>query len=227
MSARTPKTVPMESGAAGELSVVVGATYTCEEVPLPRGCERVPETGPRCMGWVCCIFTVALGRAGALLFGASLGTLMRAVSFFGCAGLATMPEGAAGAATGGGGVLMPLGGPGRSGTVGLPVSGGGFGGGTEPLSGLVAGAEGGIGGGVIGGGVTPAGADDGGGAEIPLTGGTGGSVILEVSFFGVWPKGWLCVPGTLMRTVSRFTAGASPFGGKVMRMVSFFVESSS
>jgi hypothetical protein len=157
------------------------------------------------MGCVWAILTVAFGRAGALLFGASLGRLMRAVSFFGEAGLATMPDGAG--ATGGG--VNPLGAEGFKGTVGLPVSGGGLGGGTVlPLSGLVGGAL-------------------EGGAEMPLTGGTDGRVIFDVSFLGVCPSGWLCVPGTLMRTVSRFTAGASPLGGRVMRMVSFFVESSS
>lgn len=213
------------SGFAGELSAPAAteATELCE-MPLPRGCERTPDTGPLAIGWVCAIFTVAFGRAGALLLGASLGRLMRAVSFFGDAGLATTPDG--GGATGGG-AWSPLGGPGLSGTVGLPVSGGGFGGGTELLKGLVGGVDGTIGGGVIGGGAISGPV----GVAFVLTGGgviaDAGSVILEVSFFGVWPRGWLCVPGTLMRTVSRFTAGASPFGGSVIRMVSFFVESSS
>jgi hypothetical protein len=41
-----------------------------------------------------------------------------------------------------------------------------------------------------------------------------------VSFFGDG------LPGTLIRTVSRFTAGCSLFGGRVMRMVSLLVKSS-
>ena len=167
---------------------------------------RTPEAGALESGCVCCSFTVAFGSAGPPLFGASLGRVMRAVSFFGEAGFAMMPEGCA-AAAGGGGVI-PLGGAGRRGTVGLPVSGGGFGGGTALLSGLVGGAP----------------MELGGGGTMPEA---GGKVIFEVSFFGIELSGWLWAPGTLMRTVSRFTAGESPFGGSVMRMVSFFVESSS
>ena len=140
---------------------------------------------------------------------------MRAVSFLGETGLAT-PDGAAGGGT------TPLAGFGRSGTVGLPLSGGGFGGGVALLSGLVAVPAGGGGvllSGFVGG--PPAGGAGGVGAAVC------GREIFEVSFFGIELSGWLCVPGTLMRTVSRFTAGASPFGGSVMRIVSFFVESSS
>jgi hypothetical protein len=167
-------------------------------VVAPNGCERVPEVGPFCKGCVGCILTVAFGSAGAALFGGSLGKVMRAVSFFGEAGLATTPLGAAGAA-------------GFKGTVGLPVNGGGFGGGTALLSGLVTGPPG-----------------TGGGGITPLAGAPpGGKLILEVSFFGTELSGWLWLPGTLIRTVSRFTAGWSPFGGRVIRMVSFFVESSS
>jgi hypothetical protein len=49
---------------------------------------------------------------------------------------------------------------------------------------------------------------------------------LLVSFFGAVPAGGTGLPGTLMRTVSRFTAGCSLFGGRVMRIVSLFVTSS-
>ena len=151
------------------------------------GCERVPDVGPFWRGCVCCIFTVAFGRAGAALFGGSLGSVIRAVSFFGEAGLATTPLGAGGGTT-------PLGAGGAAGfkgTVGLPVSGGGFGGGTALLSGLVGG---------------PLGA--GGGGTAPLAAAVvGGRVIFEVSFFGMELNGWLWLPGTLIRTVSRLTAG--------------------
>jgi hypothetical protein len=48
-----------------------------------------------------------------------------------------------------------------------------------------------------------------------------------VSFFGAIPAGGMVgLPGTLIRTVSRFTAGCSLFGGKVIRMVSLLVMSS-
>ncbi len=167
--------------------------------------ERTPEAGALEIGCVCCIFTVAFGSAGPPLLGASLGRVMRAVSFFGEAGFAMMPEGCAAAAGGG---VIPLGGAGRSGTVGLPVSGGGFGGGTALVSGRVGGAP----------------MELGGGGAMPDA---GGRVIFEVSFFGIELSGSFWAPGTLMRTVSRFAAGRSPFGGSVMRMVSFFVESSS
>src|SRR5207249_2351298 len=85
-------------------------------------------------GCVCCIFTVALGSAGPLLLGASLGRLMRAVSFFGETGFAITPEAGGGGneteLAGGGGGIEPDGGdggPGRSGIVGLLLSDGGFG----------------------------------------------------------------------------------------------------
>ncbi len=197
----TLSTIIPTSAFPGELSVA-DATVTW----LVDG-ERTPEAGALESGCVCCIFTVAFGSAGPPLFGASLGRVMRAVSFFGETGFAMMPEGCAAAAGGVG--IIPLGGAGRSGTVGLPVSGGGFGGGTALLSGRVGGAPMDLG---------------GGGGTMPDA---GGRVIFEVSFFGIELSGWLWAPGTLMRTVSRFTAGRSPFGGSVMRMVSFFVESSS
>ena len=173
------------SALAGVLSVDA-ATVT--GVVLPSGCERVPDTGPFWSGWVGCIFTVAFGNAGAALLGASAGRVMRAVSFFGEAGFATTPLG------GGGGTAAVGGAAGFNGTVGLPVNGGGFGGGTDPLSGLVAGPP------TVG----------GGGGTVPLAGGCdppGGKLILEVSFFGTELRGWLWLPGTLIRTVSRFTAG--------------------
>ena len=197
----------------GELDAA-DATLSCDVEA--SGCERVPEIGPLESGCVCCIFTVALGNAGALLLGASLGRLMRAVSFFGETGFAAMPDAAAGRGA------TPLGALGRSGTVGRPVSGGGFGGGVALLSGFVAGPTEAGGGALLSGFVAgpPAGGSGGG---VPLW----GRVILEVSFFGIEPRGWLCVPGTLIRTVSRFTPDASALGGKVIRMVSFFVESSS
>lgn len=182
-NATTARTVATVSLLAGEESVDE-ATETC--VVLPSGCERVPEVGPAFWsGWVGCILTVAFGRAGAVLFGGSLGSVMRAVSFFGEAGFDTTP-------LGGGGGTTPLGAGGAAGlkgTVGFPVNGGGFGGGTALLSGFVTG---------------PPGAGAGGGAEMPLL---GGKLILEVSFLGAELSGWLWLPGTLIRTVSRFTAG--------------------
>ncbi len=184
-----------------------------------------------------CILTVAFGSA-AEPFGASLGKLMRAVSFFGEAGRtggAEIPDwpgaGGAGGRTpdGGGGIAAePAGGAGLKGMVGLPVSGGGFGGVTL-LSGLVIGAPAGRGGGGVpesGFVATPDGAIGAAGAD----GADGGGVseIFDVSFFGTCPTGaGAAVPGTLMRTVSRFTDGWSALGGRVIRMVSFFVESSS
>jgi hypothetical protein len=133
------------------------------------GCERVPDAGALASGCVACIFTVAFGKAGALLFGVSLGRVMRAVSFFGEAGFAITPEGGAGAAgiaAAGAGA-----GAGLSGTVGFAASGGGFGGGVPAVSGLVTGIPSGTGG---GGGVPPA---------------AGGNEIFDVSFFGVWLNG--------------------------------------
>lgn len=216
-NAKTLSTIAHVSALRGEL-LAAAATLTCEVEA--SGCERVPDTGPLESGCVCCIFTVAFGNAGALLFGASLGRLIRAVSFFGETGLA-MPDGAAGGGT------TPLGALGRSGTVGRPLSGGGFGGGVALLSGFVAVPAGGGGtllSGFVGGPPTGGlGGKDAGGGVTALC----GREIFEVSFLGIELSGWLCVPGTLIRTVSRFTPGASPFGGSVMRMVSFFVESSS
>lgn len=176
--------------------------------------------GWRTSGWVCCIFTVAFGIAG---FALSAGRVMRAVSFFGAA---------ARCVTGSGG-LMPLApamGAGLSGTVGRAPSDGGFGGGFTPL--VVLGAEG-------GGGAPRPGFDAGGGGTkglAPLGGAGGGGigalepvVILVVSFFGAMPAGGIMLaglPGRLMRTVSRFCAGASGFAGSVMRMVSALEASS-
>lgn len=134
--------------------------------------------------------------------------MIRAVSFFGEAGFETTPE-AGGAAT-------PEGGAGLSGTVGLPLSGGGFGGGVTPLSGLVSGPPGGGG---IGG---PGGFGGGGGIEPEP-----GRDTFEVSFFGDWPEPSSPEPGTATRTVSRFATGPSVVGGRVIRMVSLFEESSS
>ncbi len=154
-------------------------------------------------GWVACIFTVALGRAGAELFGASVGRLMRAVSFFGDAGFATIPE-PTGAAGGG----MAPEGAGFSGTVGLLESGGGFGGGVSPLIGFESGGgAGGAEGRVIGGGGT-----------MPEE----GRETFEVSFFGELPVD----SGMLIRTVSRFATGLSVEEGSVIRIVSFLSDSS-
>ena len=203
-----PSTRVSVSDLAGELEMV-GATLAA------LAAFRIPdaEEGCCCMllawggcdfmsGWVCCIFTVALGSAGAELFGASVGRLMRAVSFFGEAGLATMPE------PPGAGGMMPEG-PGFSGMVGLLASGGGFGGGVRPLMGLESG--GGAGG--------AEGRDIDGGVAMPEV----GSATLEVSFFGVMPPP---DSGMLIRTVSRLATGLSIFGGSVMRMVSFLSDSS-
>ena len=156
-------------------------------------------------GWVCCILTVAFGSAGAD-FGASLGRLMRAVSFFGEAGRT-------------GGAAIPDW-PGAGGAGGRTPDGGG---GTTPLSGFVIGAPPGFGG---GGGVPESGfvtVPEGAGAGAGLMSAIG---ILEVSFLGASLDG-AEEPGTLIRTVSRFPEGWSALGGSVIRMVSFFVESSS
>ena len=176
-NATTLSTIAHVSALRGEL-LAAAATLTCEVEA--SGCERVPETGPLESGCVCCILTVALGNAGALLFGASLGKLMRAVSFLGDAGLA-MPDGAEGGGT------TPLGALGRSGTVGRPLSGGGFGGGVALLSGFVAVPAGGGGAllsGFVGGPPTGGfgGSDAGGGVGAEAL---CGSEILEVSFFGI------------------------------------------
>ena len=170
---------------------------------------------------------------------------MRAVSFFGETGRtggAAIPDwpGAGGAGGripdgGGGTAAEPAGGAGFKGIVGLPVSGGGFGGVTL-LRGFVTGAPPSVG----GGGVLESGRvaipDGAAGAEGGATGGKGvaggiteaGIGILEVSFFGTWLiAGGVDVPGTLIRTVSLLIEGCSVFGGRVIRMVSFLVESSS
>ena len=134
---------------------------------------------------------------------------MRAVSFFGEAGFETMPEAGGPAIPEGG-----AGGAGLSGTVGLTLSGGGFGGGLAPLSGFKAGAPGGGMGG-------PGGRGAGGGRDPEA-----GKVTFEVSFFGACGAG--CTPdsGIFTRTVSRLATGPSVFGGSVMRMVSLFAGSS-
>ena len=127
---------------------------------------------------------------------------MRAVSFFGAAAFM-----AAGSATG----ALDGGATGLSGTVGRAPSDGGFGGGAPGAIGFDGGvpmADGGRGG-------------PGGAPADPVVGS------LLVSFFGAVPSGAAGLPGTLIRTVSRFTAGCSLFGGSVMRMVSFFVGSSA
>ena len=203
-----PSTKVSVSDFAGEVEMV-GATLAA------LAAFRIPdaEEGCCCMllawggcdfmsGWVCCIFTVAFGSAGAELFGASVGRLMRAVSFFGEAGLATMPD-----PPGAGGGRVPDG-PGFSGMVGRLENGGGLGGGVMPLPGLESG--GGAGG--------AEGRDIGGGVAIPEE----GRDTLEVSFFGVM----LPDSGMLIRTVSRFATGLSVLDGSVMRMVSFLSDSS-
>ncbi len=153
-------------------------------------------------GCVCCIFTVAFGSAGAELFGASVGRLMRAVSFFGEAGFATTPD-----APGAGGGMTPEG-AGFRGMVGLLTMPGGFGGGVRPLMGLESGGgAGGAEGRLIGGGViTP----------------DAGRETFDVSFFGAL----LPASGMLIRTVSRLATGLSVFDGRVMRIVSFLSASS-
>src|SRR5687768_2678398 len=119
---------------------------------------------------------------------------MRAVSFLGAAAFCVTAS-AAGAA----GALGALGtaGAGLSGTVGRAPRVGGFGGGFTPLRGLAAGSgEVGKGRGAGGGtkGLGAAGGAPGAGVA-PAEGS------LVVSFFGAG------LPGTLIRTVSRFTAG--------------------
>ncbi len=196
------------SDFAGEVEMVGAMLAALAAFRMPDaedGCCCMPLAWGGCdfiSGWVCCIFTVAFGSAGAELFGASVGRLMRAVSFFGEAGFATMPE-----PPGAGGGMTPEG-PGFSGMVGLLPSGGGLGGGVRPLTGLESG--GGAGG--------AEGRDMGGGVTIPEA----GRDTLEVSFFGVM----LPESGMLIRTVSRFATGLSVFDGSVMRMVSFLSDSS-
>lgn len=187
----------------------------CVATLAALGAFRIPDAEDGCActllacggcdfmsGCVCCIFTVALGNAGAELFGASVGRLMRAVSFFGDAGFATMPD-----PPGAGGGMAPDG-EGFSGMVGLLTIGGGFGGGVSPLMGLESG--GGAGG--------AEGRDIGGGVITP----DAGRETLDVSFFGAL----LPASGILIRTVSRLATGLSVFGGSVMRIVSFLSASS-
>ena len=140
---------------------------------------------------------------------------MRAVSFFGDAAFCVTGSGP---------------GAGLRGTVGRVPRPGGFGGGLTLLNGLtdgggIPGAEGGGFGAGGGGtkGLSPPSEGGGGGAPAP-----GEPVVgsLVVSFFGETPGGGTGFPGTLMRTVSRLTAGCSLFGGRVMRIVSLFVASS-
>jgi hypothetical protein len=98
----------------------------------------------------------------------------------------------------------------------LLTNDGGFGGGVRPLTGLESGGgAGGAEGRAIGG------ADGrviGGGVASPEV----GSVTFDVSFFGVMPA----VSVRFTRTVSRLATGVSPFGGSVMRIVSFLSGSS-
>ena len=169
-----------------------------------------PEAGGMLLlsGWVCCIFTVAFGNAGPELFGASLGRMIRAVSFFGETGFAITPEpgaggGAAIALEGGGGGIVPEGGPGGPGLrgmVGLLLSAGGFGGAMVPLMGLapVGGASG------AGGAGGPGGLGGGGAGGVDPK---PGMLTFEVSFFGAWMADWPDTPGTSILTVSRFAPG--------------------
>lgn len=168
-------------------------------------------------GWVCCIFTVAFGRAG--FAPPSAGRVMRAVSFFGAAGF--------GAPTGAAGTAPAAGAAGLSGTWGFGAPTGGFGGTGAPGTAGRAAVEGG--GGTAG---APGGFGGGGteGAEGALGGaaGAGGTRPLSfvVSFFGAGPGGGNGLPGRLIRTVSRLTACCSCLGGSVMRIVSAFEASS-
>ena len=199
---------PIVSGFAGELEICVATLAALGAFRIPDaedGCDCTLLACGGCdfmSGCVCCIFTVAFGNAGAELFGASVGRLMRAVSFFGEAGFATMPD-----APGAGGGTAPDG-DGFSGMVGLLTIGGGFGGGVRPLMGLESG--GGAGG--------AEGRDIGGGVMTP----DAGRETLDVSFFGA-P---LPASGMLIRTVSRLATGLSVFDGSVMRIVSFLSASS-
>ena len=189
------------SGSEGETEVVMAEATEVIEV---AGAGLTPDGAGFVKGCVCCIFTVAFGKADPPPLEGSTGRLMRAVSFFGEAGFETMPVAD--------GCTAPDGGAGLSGTVGLPLSGGGFGGGIEPLSGFKEGG-GGIG--------APGGRGGGGGTEPEA-----GKVTFEVSFFGVCGAG--CTPdsGMFTRTVSRLATGPSVLGGSVMRMVSLFAGSS-
>src|SRR5712675_1948885 len=89
------------------VSDLAGAAGACETEEAVVTRVVTPEAGGMLLlsGWVCCIFTVALGNAGPVLLGASLGRMMRAVSFFGDTGFAITPELGAG---GGGGAAIPL-----------------------------------------------------------------------------------------------------------------------
>jgi hypothetical protein len=199
------------SGFAGDVDGAA-ARLDAEVVTavIPDCGGRTPEGWVFVSGWVCCIFTVALGRAGAALFGASLGRLMRAVSFFGDDGFVMTPDaGGAGCGTAPDG---GAGGAGLRGTVGLPENGGGFGGGVDPLTGRESGGgAGGLEGRLIGGGIAP----------------EPGRITLEVSFLGAGPDSCEAASGTLTRTVSRLAMGSSDFGGNVILMVSFLSDSSS
>ena len=195
------------SGPEGETDVVMAGVREVTEV---TEAGLTPEGAALLKGWVCCIFTVAFGKADPPPLEASGGRLMRAVSFFGEAGFETRPEAAGWAMPEGG-----AGGAGLSGTVGLaPLSGGGFGGGMAPLSGFKEGAPGGGMGG-------PGGRGAGGG-----TAPEAGKVTFEVSFFGACTAG--CTPdsGMFTRTVSRLATGPSILDGSVIRMVSLFAGSS-
>ena len=151
------------------------------------------------------------------------GSVMRAVSFFGAAAFCVTGSGAPGAEGAEGAAA------GFNGTVGRAPREGGFGGGVAPPRGLEGGTPklpGGRGGAEGGANGLPGPPLGGGGAALaPPTLGS-----LLVSFFGAIPAGGIGVsaglPGTLIRTVSRFTAGCSAFGGRVIRIVSFFVTSS-
>lgn len=189
------------SGPEGETEVIMaGATDVTEVV----GAGLMPDGAGLVNGCVCCIFTVAFGNADPPPLEGSTGRLMRAVSFFGEAGFETMPDAGCTAADDGGAGLR--------GMVGFPLSGGGFGGGIEPLSGF---KEGG------GGSGDPGGRGGGGGIEPEA-----GRMTFEVSFFGACGAG--CTPdsGMFTRTVSRLATGPSVLGGSVMRMVSLLAGSS-
>ncbi len=204
--ARTLRTSESASAFAGEVEMTGATLEGVVALRMPEadeGCTTPLAAGgvDFMSGCVCCIFTVAFGNAGAELFGASVGRLMRAVSFFGDAGFATIPD-----APGAGGGTTPEG-AGFSGMVGLLTNGGGFGGGVRPLMGFESG--GGAGG--------AEGRDIGGGVMTPEA----GSETFDVSFFGAL----LPASGILIRTVSRLATGLSDFGGSVMRIVSFLSSS--
>jgi hypothetical protein len=131
---------------------------------------------------------------------------MRAVSFFGAAAFCVTGSGAGVGPAAGVGA-----GAGLRGTVGRAPSVGGLGG-VAPGNGLAAG------GGTVG---RDFGAGGGGTNGFGAVGGAPEPIVnFVVSFFGAG------FPGTFIRTVSRFTAGCSLFGGSVMRIVSLLVKSS-